>query len=351
MLFRSFTLKDKIFFLKELAYLLNGWVSIPIALETIATNTENDTIRKICEQIYVMIKRWETLSRSLSVLDEYFTEWDVNIISSWEAIWELPRILNELANEYEQLYLIKTKYISAMIYPSVLVFIIIIAFVVIFKFILPWFISIISSFQGVDFPTTTKILIYMNNFFSNYGWLLMILLLFVLIIISLFLSTEDGRLFLSSLLIKLPLVGKIFRLYYVVYFLRYFSLLIYSGLPIIKVFLYLRWVMTNPFYKQMCDDILVALNRWESFIPVMKKYTNILPSDVIVLLKVGEETANLQQAAKNAILLYEEEFNKIVDNLSKIVEPILIVIVGWVIWFVAISIFSVVMSVLDSIKM
>jgi type IV pilus assembly protein PilC len=60
----------------------------------------------------------------------------------------------------------------------------------------------------------------------------------------------------------------------------------------------------------------------------MKKYTNILPSDVIVLLKVGEETANLQQAAKNAILLYEEEFNKIVDNLSKIVEPILIVIVG-----------------------
>ena len=346
----KFTLKDKIFFLKEMSYLLNWWVSIPVALETIKSNTEKESVKKVCDEIYYYIKKWETFSRALTALDEYFSEWDVRIIASWEAIGELPQVMKQLADEYENLYLIRNKYITAMIYPAILAFIIILALIVIFKVILPGFINIISSFPGATLPASTEILIQVNNFINNYGGRLVILLIIALIILWLFLSTEEGTKYLSSLLLRLPIIWNIFRLYYVVYFLRYFSLLIYSWLPITKVFLYLKSVMKNPEYKEMCDEVLDNLNKWESFISVMRKYTHILPSDVVVLLKVWEETANLQQAAKNAILLYEEEFNKIVDNLSKIIEPVLIVFIGGVIWFVAISIFSVVISVLNSLQ-
>jgi len=345
----SFSLKDKIFFLKELSYLLKWWVSIPVALETIKDNSENDTIKHICWEIYSLIKKWETLSRSLTVLDEYFTEWDVNIISSWEWIWELPKVLKELADEYENLYSIKVKYITAMIYPLILLFIVIWALVVIFKFILPGFLNIVKSFPWVELPASTKFLFTMNDYIAHHGSTLFLVVVIIFIIIALFLSTEEWRKFLSWLLIKIPVIWKIFKLYYIVFFLRYFSLLIYSGLPITKVFLYLKWVMTNPYYVEMCDDILANLNKWETFVPVMKKYNNIIPSDVVVLLKVWEETANLEEAASNAIWLYEEEFNKIVENLSKIVEPIMIVFVWWVIGFVAISMFSVIGSILDSL--
>ena len=350
MISKSFSLKDKIFFLKELSYLLNWWVSIPVALETIKNNTEKQSVKYVCDEIYKLIKRWETFSRSLTALDEYFSEWDAKIIASGEAIWELPKVLKQLADEYENLYLIKMKYITAMIYPVILLFIIVLALVVIFKFILPGFLSIISSFPGASLPESTKLLVKINNFLNNYWWTFVTFLIIWLVILWLFLSTDEGQKVLSKLLLKIPIIWNIFRLYYVVYFLRYFSLLIYSGLPITKVFLYLKSVMKNPDYKQMCDEILENLNKWESFIPVMKRYTHILPSDVVVLLKVGEETANLQQAAKNAILLYEEEFNKIVDNLSKVIEPILIVFVGGVVGFVAISIFSVIISVLNSLQ-
>ena len=346
----KFSLKDKIFFLKELSYLLNWWVSIPVALETIKTNTEKEVVKKICDELFVLIKRWETFSRAVVALSDYFTEWDAKIIASWEAIWELPKVLKQLADEYENLYMIKMKYITAMIYPAILVFIIILSLVIIFKLILPGFLNIVSSFPGASLPESTKILFSINNFINNYGQTFFLLLIVFFIIIWLFLSTEEWQMFLSKLLLKIPIIWNIFKLYYVVYFLRYFSLLIYSGLPITKVFLYLQSVMPNPYYKQMCDEILQNLNKGESFIPVMRKYTNILPSDVVVLLKVWEETANLQQAAKNAIWLYEEEFNKIVDNLSKIIEPILIVFVGAIIGFVAISIFSVIISVLNSLQ-
>ncbi len=350
MFWEKFSLKDKIFFLKELSYLLSGWVSIPTTLETIKNNTEKQSVKYVCNEIYKLIKRWETLSRALTTLDGYFSEWDTKIIASGEAIWELPKILKQLADEYENLYLIKMKYITAMIYPGILIFIIVLSLVVIFKMILPGFLNIVSSFPGASLPESTHILMKINHFFSEYGGSFFTLLIIALIVLGLFLSTEEWQRVLSSVLLRLPIIWNIFRLYYVVFFLRYFSLLIYSWLSIVKIFLYLKSVMKNPEYKQMCDEILENLNKWESFIPVMKKYTHILPSDVVVLLKVWEETANLQQAAKNAILLYEEEFNKIVDNLSKVIEPILIVFVGGIIWFVAISIFSVIISVLNSLQ-
>jgi len=350
MIISRFSLKDKIFFLKELSYLLNWWVSIPVALETIQNNTENDTIRQICSEIYTMIKQWETLSRSLRALDEYFTEWDVNIISSWEGIWELPRVLKQLANEYENIHSIKTRYIWAMIYPMILLLIIIWALVIVFKMIIPWFLNIVSGFPDVELPESTKLLISINHYIQQHWQSIFVLFAGVLVIVFLFLSTEDWRKFLSGLVIKIPVFWKIFKLYYVVYFLRYFSLLIYSWLPITKVFLYLRWIVSNPYYVQMCDEILNNLNKWESFTPVMKKYTDIIPSDVVVLIKVWEETANLQEAAQNAIVLYEEEFNKIVDSLSKIIEPIMILLIGWIIGFVAISMFGVIWAVLDSLR-
>jgi len=349
MFISQFSLKDKIFFLKELAYLLKWWVSIPSALETIKDNSENETIKEICAQIYDMIKRWESLSRSLTALDEYFTEWDVNIISSWEGIWELPKVLKQLADEYENIHSIKIKYINAMIYPIMLLLIIIWSVVVIFKMIIPWFLNIVKWFPGTELPESTKLLISLNNFVSQNSAWIFVFTIWILVVLILFLSTEEWKKFLSRIVIKIPVFWKIFKLYYVVYFLRYFSLLIYSWLPITKVFLYLRWVMTNPIYVEMCDEIIDNLNKWESFTPVMKEYTDIIPSDVVVLIKVWEETANLKEAAENAISLYEEEFNKIVDGLSKVIEPIMILLVGWIIGFVAMAMFGVIGSVLDSL--
>ena len=159
-------------------------------------------------------------------------------------------------------------------------------------------------------------------------------------------STEEGKTWYDSKVLKVPLIGRIIRLYSIVKFLRYFNLLMDSWLSIINVFTHIKGIMNNSLYKNMCDDIIVALNKWESMIPPMKDYEEIIPSDVVVLLKVWEDTANLSKAAKNSIKLYEQEFNKIIDNLSKVIEPILIIFIGGIIGIVALSIFSVIVSVI-----
>ncbi len=345
-----FSLKDKIFFFRELAYLLEWGIGIPVAMDTIYQNTENTKLQYICSEVNNLIRQWEPISKALTRLDEFFNEGDINIIRSGESTWQLATVLNHLAEQYEKLYEIKMKYIGALLYPSILILVIIWALYMIFAFILPGFVGIVESFPSNSIPWSTKLLISFQGFISgNMGsiifWGFIALFLFFL-----FLSTEEGKNWFDSRILKIPLIWRIVRLYAIVKFLRYFNLLMESGLNIISVFTHIKGIMNNSLYRNMCDDIIVNLNKWQSMIPPMKDYEEIIPSDVVVLLKVGEDTANLSKAARNSIKLYEQEFNKIIDNLSKIIEPILIIFIWGVIWIVALSIFSVIVSVIGWVE-
>lgn len=345
-----FSLKDKIFFFRELAYLLEWGIGIPVAMDTIYQNTENTKLQYICSEVNTLIRQWEPISKALTRLDEFFNEWDIHIIRSWESTWKLATVLNHLAEQYEKLYEIKMKYIWALLYPSILILVIIGAMYMIFAFILPGFVGIIESFPASSIPWSTKLLMSFQKFINGNMasiafWGVISVFLFLL-----FLSTEEGKIWYDNKILKVPLIGKIVRLYSIVKFLRYFNLLMESGLNIIAVFTHIKGIMNNSLYRNMCDDIILALNKWESMIPPMRDYEEIIPSDVVVLLKVWEDTANLSKAARNSIKLYEQEFNKIIDNLSKIIEPILIIFIWGVIWIVALSIFSVIVSVIGWVE-
>lgn len=96
----------------------------------------------------------------------------------------------------------------------------------------------------------------------------------------------------------------------------------------LQVFIFLRDIMGNLSYKEAIDDIIGAINRGETIGHTLEKYTSFIARDVVALLKVGEETASFEGALSNAIAMYEEEFQKVLDGLSKVIEPILIVFIG-----------------------
>ena len=346
----SFSLKDKIFFFRELSYLLEWWISIPVALTTIQENTENDKLQYICEEISKFVRQWEPISKSLTRISEFFNEWDINIIRSWEWTWQLPKVLLYLAEEYERLYDIKLKFVWAMLYPMILIVIVILAIYIIFAAILPWFINILSWFPASDIPYSTQLLINFDLWLQNNFATLLFWLFIIIVMLVFFISTEEWREWYESKILRFPIVWKIIRLYLLVKFLRYLQLLLKSWISIVWVFRYLQDIMNNSIYKKMCAKVLNNLNNWDSVIPVLRNNKVIIPSDVVVLLKVWEETANIPKATNNAIVLYEQEFNKIVDNLSKIIEPILIILIWWLVGIVALAIFSVIVSVIWNVE-
>jgi len=347
----TFGLKEKIFFFTQLSYLLEWWISIVDAINIIKDNSDNASIKYICQEIYLYLKKWESLNRSLIRLNKYFNDWDVNIIRSWEQSWELQKVLKYLAQEYEFLFTIKNKYIWAIMYPSIVFVIAFFAIFVIFKYILPNIIWILQQFDWVKIPFATKVLIMITNFISWYSTHILIILWLAIFGISILLSLEEWKRYIDKYILRMHIIWKITKYYFLIKFLRYMKLLIWAWMNYLEVFQSLKHIMTNSLYKDMIEEMLVNIRKWDSVSSVMENYPVIIPKDIMILMKVWEQTASTASSIQNWIWFYEQEFNKILDNLSKIIEPILIVFVWAIVAFIAISVFGIIWNILDSMQM
>ncbi len=344
----KFTTKEKIFFFKELSYLVEWWIVITDAIKLIQENTNNNSIKSICENIYESLNKWEAFSRAISRLPKYFNDGDVNIIRSWEGSWELVKVLKYLANEYEFIYDIRNKYVWAMVYPWLIFSVSLIAIYIVFTVILPWILEIVDDFDGIDMPFTTQLLMDITNFFINYNLLILISLFLSILAFSIFLWLNEWKRWFDKNIFKIPFFWWLTKYYYLIKFLRYKKLLISAWMNYVEIFAALRKIFNNSQYTDMIEEVLDSLNKWEDMLKPMNWYKNIIPADVIVLLKSWQESANLDNAIQNAIWLYQEEFNQRLGNLSKVIEPILVVLVGWIVAFIALSVFGVIWAVLDS---
>jgi len=214
-----------------------------------------------------------------------------------------------------------------MIYPSLLFSVAILAVFLLFTKILPGIFDMIASFPNVTIPPMTKFLIGVTNILSNNIGSIFIRLIILTMFCVVVFSSQEGKRILDKSIYRLPLLGKLSRYYDMIKFMRYMRLLMQSGMNFLEVFLFLRDIMSNLSYKVMIDDVIAAINRGDTVGSVLNQYSEFISKDVVALLKVGEETASFESALANAIGMYEEEFNKLLDGLSKVIEPVLIVFI------------------------
>ncbi len=345
-----FSIKEKIFLYRELAYLIEWWVAIADAVLVVKWGTDKWAIKKICDVMFDALNQWETLSYSMTQMPNYFNDGDVNIIKSGEESWEMTKVIKYLAEEYEFLNKIKSKYIGAMIYPWLLFSVAILAVFLLFTKILPGIFDMVAWFPWIKIPAMTQFLIGVTDFMSNNTLKIVVWVLIIGFLWFIVFSSDEGKRFMDSYIFHAPLVGKLSQYYNLIKFMRYMKLLMEAGMNFLEVFLFLKDIMGNLTYKQMLDDIIAGINRWETIGSVLEKYDDIISKDVIALLKVGEETASFEGALTNAILMYTEEFNKLLDGLSKVIEPILIVFMGGIVAMVALSVFGMIGSLLDGVQ-
>lgn len=345
-----FSIKQKVFLFRELAYLIEWWVAIADSVIVVKNSTDQWSVKKISDEMYQALNEWETLSFSMAQLPMYFSPGDVNIIRSWEESWELTHVLKYLAEEYEFLSKIKSKYIGAMVYPIMLFTVAILAVFLLFTKILPGIFKMVDSFGDIEIPAVTKAMMGMTDYMSTNATNIIVLGGFWWFAIGVFFSTREGKALLDKYIFHLPLIGTVTRYYDMVKFMRYMRLLMEAWMNFLEVFEFLKDIMGNTSYKIAIDDIIGAINRWETIGHTLEKYTAFIAKDVVALLKVWEETASFESALSNAIAMYEDEFQKVLDGLSKVIEPVLIVFIWGIIAVVAMSVFGIIGSLLDSMN-
>jgi type II secretory pathway component PulF len=343
----NFWNQDKVFFFKELSYMLKWWVGIVEAIETIRHSTDNYAVKEITRWINKFLHVGKTLSYALNRLPDYFDEWDYNVIKTWEKSWNMVVVLESLAQEYEYMNDIKNKYIWALIYPIILVIIAVTAVFALFGFVLPNIFDIADSFTGIDLPMTTVILRNISDFISVNRKLLVYATSGLSLLWWLFFSTETGKRSWFNILLSIPLIGKMTRYYYLVRRCRYMKLMLVSGMNYVETFKILRDVLWIPFYQDMIERILAWLQKWDTIYDSLKHESFLIPSNVAVLIKVGEETANLENAVWNVLSMYQEELNVTINRLAKVIEPIMLVFIWLIVVVIASWVFGLILQIME----
>ncbi len=346
---QSFGSKDKIFFFKELWYMLKGGVSLVEATDMLAKHSENFSIRTIAKEISGYLHSGKTLSYSINRFPDYFNEWDYYIIKSWEKTWNLDHVLSELAEEYWYLNEIKQKYVGAMIYPVILIVISVVAIIALFGFVLPWIFEIANSFPNLEIPLVTRILQDISGFITTQRKGILGFVIFWALFLWAFFSTSSGQKTMYKMLLWIPYIGKMTKYYYLIKFARYMKLMNQSGLNYVETFTLLRDILWIPVYQKIIEHILVWLQKWHSIYESIKDYPNIIPSNVALLIKVWEETANVDKALDNTLKIYQAELNHMVDWLSKVIEPVMLVFIWWVVVVVAMWVFGIILQVMQNV--
>jgi type II secretory pathway component PulF len=179
-----------------------------------------------------------------------------------------------------------------------------------------------------------------------------IVILFVaIIIVGVYFATEKGKRQMYRVMLNLPVVGAMTKSYYLIKWARYMRLMITSGLDYVETFRLLRDILKIPPYQQMIEDILADISLGKSLYEPIKGHSDIIPSTVAVLIRVGEETANLENSMTNIIELYQEELDTSIKNFSKAIEPLILVVVGAVVMLIALGVFGLIFSVMESAGM
>jgi len=345
----SFRSNDKIFLFRELSYMLKWWVGLVTAVETISKWTDNYAVREISKLINKYLSTWKSLSYAMERLPDYFDEWDCNVIKAWEKSGNLYIVLESLAQEYEFITEIKNKYIWALIYPVILVIFAIVAVIALFGFILPSVFDIAAWMSAEELPFATRFLKWISDFLIWYWKPILWVIVGIAVFLWLYFSTEKGKRAWFNLLLNMPLVGKMTKSYYLVRWCRYMNLMIKSGMNYIETFKTLRDVLWIPAYQEMIERVLWWLQKWTTIYDSLKDEKNLIPTNVSVLIKVWEETANLEGSLMNILNMYQEELNVAINSISKVIEPVILVGIWVIVLLVASWVFGLILQIMESV--
>ena len=329
-------IKDLAIFCRQFYTMLDAGVPILTCLKILSDQIQNKKLREAIIKVHEDVETGEVLSDAMRKHKDVFPDLLISLTASGEASGSLDSVMLRMATNYEKENKINNKVKSAMIYPIVLGCVAIIAVVFILVYVMPTFMDIFEG-NGTQLPWSTRFLLGLSSSIQN-NWI--IILFFIIMVglgLKIFLKTEQGILIVSKLKLKLPVLKKLNEMIIVSRFTRTLSILMASGLPLIKALEIVSEVVGNRIVESAMIQIKDNVMRGESLYSSMKE-SDMFPGMLYSMIKVGEETGSLDDILNKTADFYDEELESTIQASVALLEPILIVVMGLVIGFIVISI-------------
>jgi type IV pilus assembly protein PilC len=319
--------KDLVVFSREFSLLISSNVSVVESLLTIQEQTENIKFKNIVSGIAFDVDSGALLSDSMHKHGpKVFSDFYINIVAAGETSGKLDEVLSYLADEVEKDYDLSGKFKTAMIYPTIVFFGMVGVAIVMMFFVMPQLIGIMQE-TGAALPLATRVVIAVINFCKSYALWIALAVVAIIVGIKMASKTEIGRKEIDIFKVKAPAIGSIFRLIYLIRFCRSFSTLIKGGVTMVRSLEISQKVVDNWVFQDIIGRTIERVNEGGSISAIFTD-SPYVPKMVPQMMMIGEKTGHIDSVLEKISNFYGRELGAKLDNMSAIIEPVIMVVMG-----------------------
>ncbi len=328
---------DVMLFTRQFSTMIDAGLPIVQSLDILAEQTENKPLKDTIRVVRRDVSGGTTLADALEKHPKVFDDLYVNMVRAGEAGGVLNTILNRIALFIEKANRLKKKVKGAMIYPATIVAVAIGVVSILLIFVIPVFAELYGS-MGKALPAPTQITINISNFFRSYLVHIAVGIALIVVGIKMYYKTPKGRMVIDGILLKMPILGDLLRKVAVARFSQNMSLLLASGVPILEGLAITAKTAGNKVIEKAIMDARISISEGKTVAEPLEK-SGVFPPMVCQMVSVGENTGALDSMLKRVGDFYEEEVDNSVNNITALMEPMIMIFLGIVLGGLVISMY------------
>jgi type IV pilus assembly protein PilC len=342
--------KDLVLFTRELSTMISAGVALPNSLDTLAGQTENKFFKQVVTSVKRDVESGSPLGDSMAKFPRVFSDVYVNMVRAGESGGILDEIMKKLAQQQEKDAAIRAKVKSATTYPLVLLVITVVAFFVLTIFVVPKIGDLVLNLGGPNakLPPQTVAMLAVSKFIRHQWYLVGAVMIGGPILFNRWRKTPKGKQRFDAILLKIPVLKVIVTKVAIARFARTFASLMGAGVTVLESLEVTSRALGNYVISQELIKASAEVREGRQLSQALEKST-IFPPIVSQMLSVGEETGKTDVVLVKVAEFYEEEVDAVVNSLSSILEPVMIVVMGGMVGLIAASVIGPITSLNQSI--
>lgn len=339
-------LKEKAYFFHLLGVMLDAGLPILQALQVLTRRTEHQHFRRVVNTLAYQVEHGQKLSQALQRFPGVFTSAEIGIVRAGESVGNLDDMLFRLADQLERLIDLRLKVRAALTYPITVLIALVLAGGVVMTFVIPRLETFFTE-SNVALPALTRAFIDISKAVSSGWWMGALVLVALGLFLQIYGQTPSGRLRVDYWKLEMPIFGDLFRKSQVIQFVQLLGILTAAGVPIVHSLEILADTMKNELYKQQLGVVKEHVQQGEKIAENLAKAPFLFPDTVTQMLQIGENTASLDLTSARIAAQYDKEVDHSIKNLTTILEPLVIVLVGLAVALLAMAILGPIFSLTD----
>ncbi len=338
-IFDSVTRLDKIFFTRHLFTMLESGIALDHAVKITAEQINNQKFKAVLEDIHARLRQGQTFYSALGQHPRFFSNFFINLVKVGEKSGKLEEVLFYLLEQQESDYELLTKSRGAMIYPSIIITALLVMVTFMMVFVVPKVTGVLTQYD-VDLPIATKVLIAISKFLISYGIFLIPVIALLAFAFRKWIKTNKGKHVWHSFLLKIPRLNKMIVEFNLARLARSMSALLKSGVSFDEAMELAASVSNNVMFQDSLRVGIPFIQKGVGFSEVLKGYPKLYPPITTRMVEVGERSGKLDHMLSRLATFYEKSVTTSIGNLASVIEPVLLLCIGFAVAFVAIAVLT-----------